>query len=143
MTGITKAAVAILIRPPEDMGMAKSLVFFQRRATNRNSNRTTRRRKKTNNGALVALQTQVSSARFDNLKPFLLKYFVNKCENFEARNTRNYLHTWKQITSDNELIQTAKGLHLEFASPPQQHFINYPTLSPHECSAMNDGRFKN
>jgi len=43
-------------------------------------------------------KTQGIVARFDDLIPFWLKYLVNRCENLEAGNTRNYLHTWKQTT---------------------------------------------
>lgn len=74
--------------------------------------------------------------------PTFLFLFVYRCDNFEAGNTRNYLHAREIIISGNELIQTATGLHLEIASPSQQHYSNYPMLSAREGLAMPT-RYKN
>ena len=70
-------------------------------------------------------------------------YLHNKCVSFSAGCVSRFMDNWHEITSDREIVTTAKGATIEFDAPP--HYVSQPHLifSSKETDAINDeiGKF--
>lgn len=66
-------------------------------------------------------QLNLSVSNFEDSIPALLNYFQLKCDNFQAGYVSHCFESWKQLSSDNEILSTVSGAHIELHSLPIQH----------------------
>ena len=63
-----------------------------------------------------------------NFLPFLesklKKYLIARCHTFAAGCFGHSLGTWKEITSDKEILSTVMEIKIGFDEPPQQQFLS-------------------
>jgi len=69
----------------------------------------------------------------DNIKksvntfPILKIYLNNKCVSFSAGCVSRFMDNWQEITSDRDILTTAKGATIEFDAPP--HYVSQPHIN--------------
>ena len=50
-------------------------------------------------------------------------YFQYCCNNFQAGRISQFLDIWRQLTSDQEILSTVRGMSIDFDNTPHQHYL--------------------
>lgn len=85
--------------------------------------------------SLEAIKQSVSD--FPLIVPDLEKYLRNKCDHFNAGCVSKFIDNWQEITSDREILTTARGATIEFDATPFCMTQSAVSFSSEETDIIN------
>lgn len=63
-------------------------------------------------------------------------YLQYCCNNFQAGCISKFIDIWRQLTSDQEILSTVRGMPIDFDTTPHQHYLPKTNRSDNEVQLI-------